>query len=80
MLERLDKLDDADGIQVDSILTYCHYALNNTSLRDILPFLKEHNVGIINASALSMGLLTRQGPPDWHPAPKVIKGEDVGVT
>lgn len=30
-------------------------------------------VGIINASPLSMGLLTPQGPPDWHPAPPELK-------
>ena len=26
------------------------------------------HVGLISASPLSMGLLTRQGPPQWHPA------------
>jgi aryl-alcohol dehydrogenase-like predicted oxidoreductase len=30
-------------------------------------------VGIISASPLSMGLLTHQGPPDWHPAPPELK-------
>lgn len=30
-------------------------------------------VGIINASPLSMGLLTPQGPPDWHPAPPELR-------
>jgi len=25
-------------------------------------------VGLINASPLSMGLLTQEGPPPWHPA------------
>lgn len=28
---------------------------------------------MINASPLSMGLLSRQGPPDWHPASEKIK-------
>lgn len=54
---------------VDCILTYCHYSLNNASLRTIMPYLQQHNVGIINAAALSMGLLTNEGPPSWHPAP-----------
>lgn len=27
-------------------------------------------VGVINASPISMGLLTNRGPPDWHPAVK----------
>lgn len=30
-------------------------------------------VGIISASPLSMGLLTPQGPPAWHPAPPELK-------
>jgi L-galactose dehydrogenase len=30
-------------------------------------------VGIISASPLSMGLLTHQGPPEWHPAPAELK-------
>jgi aryl-alcohol dehydrogenase-like predicted oxidoreductase len=30
-------------------------------------------VGIINASCLSMGLLTDTGPPEWHPAPLGLK-------
>ena len=28
---------------------------------------------IIAAAPLSMGLLTRNGPPDWHPATRAIK-------
>lgn len=58
--------------ETDTILSYCHYSLNDTSLEDIIPFLKKKDVGIINASPLSMGLLTDQGPPQWHPAPNEI--------
>lgn len=28
-------------------------------------------IGVINASPLSMGLLSTRGPPDWHPARNV---------
>lgn len=45
---------------VDTILSYCHYSLNDQTLADMIPYLKEKRVGIINASALSMGLLTDQ--------------------
>jgi hypothetical protein len=34
----------------------------------VLETLAARGIGIINASALSMGLLTPQGPPPWHPA------------
>ena len=53
---------------MDCVLSYCHYSLNDTSLREFLPLLATNGIGIINAAALSMGLLTDQGPPAWHPA------------
>ncbi len=59
--------------KVDTILSYCHYSLNDTSLEELLPFLSETGTGIISASPLSMGLLTNRGTPDWHPAPAEIK-------
>lgn len=54
---------------VDTVLSYCHYSLFDTSLAALIPDLEKKGVGIINAAPLSMGLLTRQGPPVWHPAP-----------
>ncbi|MEK3882015.1 aldo/keto reductase [Paenibacillus sp. PL2-23] len=54
--------------QVDVIISYCHYSLNDTSLIRLLPLLEKQGVGLINASPLSMGLLSTRGTPDWHPA------------
>jgi L-galactose dehydrogenase len=62
-----------DRTEVDTILSYCHYSLNDTALLDLVPYLKERGVGIINASPLSMGLLSNRGAPDWHPASGVVK-------
>ncbi|QGQ94340.1 aldo/keto reductase [Paenibacillus psychroresistens] len=62
-----------DRLSVDVILTYCHYSLNDTSLIDLLPYLEEKKVGVINASPLSMGLLSIKGTPLWHPASTDIK-------
>jgi L-galactose dehydrogenase len=62
-----------DRIEVDTILSYCHYSMNDTTLIDLIPYLQEKNVGIISASPLSMGLLTNRGAPDWHPATDEIK-------
>ena len=53
---------------VESILNFCHYSLNDTLLADYLGFFEQHGVGVINASPLSMGLLSQRGAPDWHPA------------
>ncbi len=58
---------------VNVALSYCHYSLNNSSLSHILPLFEKHRVGVINASPLGMGLLTDQGPPNWHPAGEEIK-------
>lgn len=44
---------------VDVVLSYCHYSLNDTSLTDLIPYLKQKGVGIVNAGILSMGLLTK---------------------
>ncbi|KAL4440572.1 hypothetical protein ABPG75_003573 [Micractinium tetrahymenae] len=66
-------LDRVPAGTVDAALSYCHYTLNDRSLETLLPYLQEKGVGIINASVLSMGLLTHQGPPSWHPAPEQLK-------
>lgn len=58
---------------VDTILSYCHYALNDDALAGTIPYLQARKVGIINAAPLGMGLLTEVGPPDWHPAPQAVK-------
>lgn len=62
-----------DKVDLDVILSYCHYSLNDTALLDILPLLNDQQVGIVNASPLSMGLLTMRGTPDWHPASDDVK-------
>jgi aryl-alcohol dehydrogenase-like predicted oxidoreductase len=62
-----------DRAELDTILSFCHYTLFDTSLADLIPYLKDKKVGMINASPLSMGLLTNQGPPAWHPASDKVK-------
>lgn len=59
---------------IDTILSYCHYNLLIDRLDAILmPVAVKHGIGVINASALHMGILTGQGAPDWHPAPQEIR-------
>ncbi len=57
---------------VESVLNFCHYCLCDDKIVDFLDFFEEHNVGVISASPLSMGLLSERGVPDWHPAPKPL--------
>ena len=58
---------------VESILSFCHYCLNDDSLVDYLDYFESKGIGVINASPYSMGLLTERGVPDWHPAPEALK-------
>jgi aryl-alcohol dehydrogenase-like predicted oxidoreductase len=58
---------------VESVLSFCHYCLNDDALTDYLDYFEEHGTGVINASPFSMGLLTERGAPDWHPAPKPLQ-------
>ena len=57
---------------VESVLNFCHYTLNDDALTDYLDFFEQHGIGVINASPLSMGLLSQRGVPAWHPAPKAL--------
>lgn len=58
---------------LDTMLPYCHYALNDTTLTELRPLLEAQGVGLINASPLSMGLLSARGPMPWHPAGAEVK-------
>ena len=57
---------------VESILNFCHHTLNDDALTDYLDFFEQRGIGVINASPLSMGLLSQRGVPAWHPAPKPL--------
>ena len=66
-------IEHSESGVVESILNFCHYSLNDTLLVDYLGFFEQHNVGIINASPFSMGLLSQRGAPAWHPAGKDLQ-------
>jgi L-galactose dehydrogenase len=64
----------AEAAPVDSILTYCHYNLMNRDMDEVLTgFARERGIGLINAAGLHMGILTEQGPAEWHPAPQQVR-------
>lgn len=58
---------------VESVLSFCHYCLCDDKLVDFLDFFEQRGIGVINASPLSMGLLSDRGAPDWHPAPQDLQ-------
>ncbi len=58
---------------VDTILSYCRYTLFDQSLETLLPSLLAKDLGVVNASPLSMRLLSDRGAPDWHPADAEVR-------
>jgi len=59
---------------LDVVISYCHFNLQDTTLlTELMPVAEKHGVGVLNASPLSMGLLTNGGPQPWHPAGEEIK-------
>jgi len=72
-LQVVDYVLEHSDADIESILTYCCYTIQNVNLEQFLPRWKHRNLGIIQGGATSMGLLTPQGPQDWHPAPDQVK-------
>lgn len=65
-------IDHSEPGTVESVLNFCHYCLCDDKLTDFLDYFESKGIGVINASPLSMGLLSERGVPDWHPAPKPL--------
>lgn len=63
-------LDRAD---LDVVLSYNHYTLQNTMLADLVPYLKGKGVGIMNAAPFSARLLTNAPLPPWHKATAKVR-------
>lgn len=62
-----------DRTDLDVILSYNHYTLQNTMLDDLVPYLKAKGVGIMNAAPFSARLLTNSALPRWHKAPENVR-------
>ncbi|XP_076277080.1 uncharacterized protein LOC143207467 isoform X2 [Lasioglossum baleicum] len=64
---------EKSNINISCILSYTRLTLIDDTLMEYIPFFKANNIGIINASTPCMGLLTNNGPPDWHPSSEQAK-------
>ena len=62
-----------DQTDLDVVLSYNHYTLQNTMLADQVPYLKRKGVGIMNAAPFSARLLTNQPLPPWHKATPEVR-------
>lgn len=66
-------LDRVPAGTLDTVLSFCHYCLNDDALGAHVAHFAERGAGVINAAPLAMGLLSAQGPPAWHPASASLK-------
>ena len=62
-----------DRAELDVVLSYNHYTLQNTMLADLVPMLKEKGVGVMNAAPFSARLLTNTELPAWHKATDEVR-------
>src|SRR5262245_39180002 len=63
-----------DQTDLDVILSYNQYTLQNTRLADeLIPYLKAKGVGVMNAGPFSARLLTNAPLPQWLKEPEPVK-------
>ena len=62
-----------DRAPLDVVLSYNHYCLQNTMFADLVSYLKEKQVGIINAAPFCARLLTNAPLPAWHRATPEVR-------
>ena len=62
-----------DRAPLDVILSYNHYTLQNTMLADLVPYLKQKGVGVMNAAPFAARLLTNSPLPKWHKATPLVR-------
>ncbi len=62
----------ARQVPVDTVMSYCHYTVQDRRLAVRAAEFAAAGVALINASPLAMGALTDRGAPPWHPAPAQV--------
>ncbi len=59
--------------EIDVILSYNHYTLQNTMLEDLVAEMQKKQIGIMNAAPFSARLLTNAPLPEWHKATDTVR-------
>ncbi len=59
--------------ELDVVLSYNHYTLQNNMFSDMVPYLQQKGVGIMNAAPFSARLLTNDQLPSWHKASDEVR-------
>ena len=63
----------SEKADLDVILSYNHYTLQNTMLLDIVDEMKSKGIGVMNAAPFSARLLTNAPLPSWHKATPEVR-------
>lgn len=62
-----------EACDVDLVLSWAHYNLVEDELStELAPLCAARGIGLLSASPLLQGLLTRKGPPAWHRSPPEV--------
>ena len=62
-----------ENSEIDVLLTYNHYTLQNDMALELVPLCQEQNVGLMNAAPFSARLLTKAKLPVWHKATSEVR-------
>jgi len=62
-----------DNADIDVLLTYNHYTLQNDMALELAPICQEKGVGLMNAAPFSARLLTNATLPSWHKATPEVR-------
>lgn len=59
--------------EIDCLLTYNHYTLQNDMALSLVPLCEKQGVGLMNAAPFSARLLTNAPLPEWHKATPFVR-------
>ena len=62
-----------DNAEIDVLLTYNHYTLQNDMALKLVPLCQTKGVGLMTAAPFSARLLTNAPLPPWHKAPPHVR-------
>ncbi|CAH2103100.1 unnamed protein product [Euphydryas editha] len=72
-IELMQEIVEESDIKISAVLSYAKSTLFDNRLQNYVKYFKNKGVGVINAAATGMGLLSNKGPQPWHPASDDIK-------
>ncbi|CAH2035420.1 unnamed protein product, partial [Iphiclides podalirius] len=72
-IDLMQEIIEESEVKISTILSYAKSTLFDNRLQNYTNAFKSKGIGVINAAATGMGLLSNKGPQPWHPASDDIK-------